>query len=601
MHTINLYYGARLYSNRIIGETLPDPKYTFDNINFISGNGIQTTQTINGVDSDESPSYLTATDETGKTTEWFVIQCIKTRKSQVNLTLRRDFLDEYWTQLKNQPFICEKAGTIPNSLSDAKYKKTMNLSQIKQESHSIYDSNVAEWAKPDAKIQGFIVGYYSKTNNDPLSGTISLDDGDSTISVTLPHDRKWNTVDSAYNVFAIPVGDYYSYTDTLTQTTYKANITPQQAITAGTLMCSKLAEGAYDLQYLPYISIATRSLYDASLSIIDGVYDITINDDTTHDITHIGAVIMLGRSIRSTNIIRLSWSRISEIYYDNRTPMFQRKDNEFNMYRLSSPNQASVFDFSPVRNGGFNAVSLYVALKPQMPYIRVAPVFNGLYGENFNDGRGLICGGDFSLTMVNDAWQTFQVQNKNYQLMFDRNVQSMEINAAMDIYRAAQPNRGRLVGDAIGAATNYVSGNYVGMGENIVDAIGSRKQTLTNTAMSIISNVDRIDNAKDQFQYQLGNIRALPQTLTKISAVTPDFMVYPQLEVYTGTNQEWTNLESSIEYNGIEINMMTQLSVFDHGFIRGTIIKFPEDMHISDEQAAAINAELNTGIYYKEV
>lgn len=601
MHTINLYYGARLYSNRIIGETLPDPKYTFDNINFISGNGIQTTQTINGVDSDESPSYLTATDETGKTTEWFVIQCIKTRKSQINLTLRRDFLDEYWTQLENQPFICEKAGTIPDSLSDAKYKKTMNLSQIKRESHSIYDSNVAEWAQSNARIQGYVVGYYSKTNNDSLSGIISLDDGYETLSVTIPKTRAWNTVDSAYNIFAIPVGDYYSYTTSLTQTTYKANITLQQAVTIGTLMCSTLAEGAYDLQYLPYISIQTSSLYDTTLRAIDGVYDITINDDTTHDITHIGAVLMLGRSSRRSTSVRLRWSGIDEIYYDGRTPMYQRKDNEFNMYRLASPNQASAFEFSPVRNGGFSMLSLYVALKPQTPYIRVAPVFNGLYGNNFNDGRGLICGGDFSLTMVNDAWQTFQVQNKNYQLMFDRNIQSMEINAAMDIYRAAQPNTGRLVGDAVGAVGNYMSGNYVGMGENIIDAVGSRKQTLTNTAMSIISNVDRIDNAKDQFQYQIGNIQALPQTLTKLSAVTPDFMIYPQLEVYSGTSQEWANLESSIEYNGIEINMMTQLSVFDHGFIRGTIIKFPEDMHISDEQAAAINAELNTGIYYKEV
>ena len=52
----------------------------------------------------------------------------------------------------------------------------------------------------------------------------------------------------------------------------------------------------------------------------------------------------------------------------------------------------------------------------------------GLSAGDFNDQRGLICGGDFSLPNVSDAWADYQMQNKNYQNIFDREVQSMEIS-----------------------------------------------------------------------------------------------------------------------------------------------------------------------------
>jgi hypothetical protein len=82
--------------------------------------------------------------------------------------------------------------------------------------------------------------------------------------------------------------------------------------------------------------------------------------------------------------------------------------------RICSPNYAGVFQFSPQKNDGFHYIEINCTYKPFMPYIHLNPDFNGLYGQDFNDNRGLICGGDFSLARLNNAWEEFELQNKNY-------------------------------------------------------------------------------------------------------------------------------------------------------------------------------------------
>ena len=56
--------------------------------------------------------------------------------------------------------------------------------------------------------------------------------------------------------------------------------------------------------------------------------------------------------------------------------------------------------------------------KPFNPLIRIQPSFKGLYGSSFMDGRGLICGGDFSLPIIKSAWVTYQQNNKNFANIF---------------------------------------------------------------------------------------------------------------------------------------------------------------------------------------
>ena len=129
------------------------------------------------------------------------------------------------------------------------------------------------------------------------------------------------------------------------------------------------------------------------------------------------------------------------------------------LVRLVSPNYASFFDINVQYNKGINYFNIDCFYKPYQPYIHVNPDFNGLYGKAFDDVRGLICGGDFSITLTNDAWSTYQLNNKNYQAIFDRNMQSLELNNSVQkMNDIATTFAGTLQGAAAGGGSGGAFG-----------------------------------------------------------------------------------------------------------------------------------------------
>ena len=76
--------------------------------------------------------------------------------------------------------------------------------------------------------------------------------------------------------------------------------------------------------------------------------------------------------------------------------------NEVDLYRLCSPNYNGLFEFSNAKNLVTEKFNVDCTLRPFNPYIHINPVFKGLYGQDFDDQRGLICQGDFSLPLIND-------------------------------------------------------------------------------------------------------------------------------------------------------------------------------------------------------
>lgn len=102
--------------------------------------------------------------------------------------------------------------------------------------------------------------------------------------------------------------------------------------------------------------------------------------------------------------------------------------SETEVYRLCSPNYSGIFEFDPYMNGGVQLFNVDCSYKPFNPYIHINPSFNYLYGDDFNDQRGLIVQGDFSLPQETDAWTQYQLNNKNYQQIFDRQVQNLKVN-----------------------------------------------------------------------------------------------------------------------------------------------------------------------------
>ena len=272
------------------------------------------------------------------------------------------------------------------------------------------------------------------------------------------------------------------------------------------------------------------------------------------------------------------------------------------LVRLVSPNYASFFDINVQYNRGINYFNIDCFYKPYQPYIHVNPDFNGLYGKDFDDVRGLICGGEFSIALTNDAWSTYQLNNKNYQAIFDRNMQSLELNNNIqkinDIASA-------IAGTFQGASSGAMSGAIVGggplgaavgaIGGTFASAIGGaadvqNNETLRNEAMS---------NQRDQFGYQLKNIQALPQGLMKTSSLNNNNKLYPFLEHYTSTAEEKHALENKITYNGMTIMRVGTPSEFSQEdgmtYVKGRLIRttIQDDNHLISD----INAELNQGVY----
>ena len=271
------------------------------------------------------------------------------------------------------------------------------------------------------------------------------------------------------------------------------------------------------------------------------------------------------------------------------------------LVRLVSPNYSSFFDINVQYNKGINYFNIDCFYKPYQPYIHVNPDFNGLYGKDFDDVRGLICGGDFSITLTNDAWSTYQLNNKNYQAIFDRNMQSLELNNSVQkMNEVVSAIAGTLQGTAAGAGSGMAMGGPWGaVAGAAIGTVASAIGGLADLQNNEILRNEAMSNQRDQFGYQLKNIQALPQGLMKTSSLNNNNKLYPFLEHYTSTAEEKHALENKITYSGMTIMRIGTPSEFikaESGtYIKGKLIRttIQDDSHLVSE----INAELNQGVY----
>ena len=374
-----------------------------------------------------------------------------------------------------------------------------------------------------------------------------------------------------------------------------------------------------DIQLLPYCPIQSRIFGT------DGYFDITgltenadyqfIETDETY---HTGIPILwCQQSTFSFNIKHTITNPFEELSFAGQVfkegkPLPKKLWNETTTYRLCSPNYSSSFEFSPAKNNGVAAFNIDCSYKPFQPYIHINPIFDGLYGKDFDDPRGLICGGDFSLTQLNDAWETYERQNINYEKSFQRQIQNMETNQK---YQKLQEQITAITGTIQGGISGAMSGALMSSGNPYATIAGGVAGTAASLAGGIADiaikdkfRAEAIDFTRDQFGYSLGNIQALPQTISKVSAFTANNKIYPVLETYTATEQEVEALLYKIGYNGMTVMRIGNLNDFilnktDLGkyaptgknYFKGKLINLDvnEDFHIIN----ALSAEINKGVY----
>jgi hypothetical protein len=410
--------------------------------------------------------------------------------------------------------------------------------------------------------------------------------------ITITADADGQTRDCPYNIFAIPYGDDYRMASVSEKFNVYSNadlaLRIMNALIAGE---SGTAGSLYDVQLLPYCPLPLlMEKQTGSQHPVIGL------DAIPHALWHTiqgkdNAVLGVYFNVPSSSIQATINYTININNY--------KIQNETEFCRLCSPNWNGMFEFSPAKNRGVDYFTVDMELKPFQPYIHVAPKWNegGLYGIRSNDPIGLICGGDFGLTMISDAWQTYERQNKNYQNIFDRQIQNLEVQnkygKITDIVSGA-------VGTVQGGATSAMMGGMMGgpTGGIIGGVVGGALSAgggIADFAINEALRNENMDYTKDQFGYQLGNIRALPDTLSRVNSFNPNNKIFPILEFYGCSDEETEALKQKIKYNGMSIGRIGKLRDFvnpeETTYVKGQLIvldELPEDSHFANDIANEI-------------
>ena len=272
--------------------------------------------------------------------------------------------------------------------------------------------------------------------------------------------------------------------------------------------------------------------------------------------------------------------------------------------RLAANNQSKFFDFNWIKNRGVSKIRVDYTYKPYSPFIKVTPRWNrgGLYDTEARtvDPRGLIIAGDMSIAQVTDRWADYELNNKNYLSIFDRQIQHMEYQrdwgmGAAGVAAAA----GTVAGGVAGAALGSMAGGIGAVPGAVLGAAGGALTGGLDVATNWITQNEAIDYTKDLFEYQLGNIKALPQGLAKTAAQTIIDAYVPTLEYWAATVTEENTLENKIKYNGMTVQRIDYLYNFlpQGGYFKAQLIRLPETFSGETHMANAIAKELNKGVY----
>ena len=492
-----------------------------------------------------------------------------------------------------------------NEAADATLKSILYKSvKIGDKTYNIFPSNKLIWKEqvvPASTFQLLSTNLndnilVNKNNNNSYIVTLkyyeagyTLVESTQTIKTTMPgKDKMIQLRKDPYAMFCVPYGEVKLRKDGVDQiTTVK-----DAALIATGITASAGDATVLDIQLLPYCPIREIVVDDEK-----GVVDYS-------SLTRAGQVQDIKNEADAV-ISKMFWCTDNSFSFQIPLKLVvddYKIENETTTYRLCSPNYNGLFEFNLAKNGGLDWIEVNCSYKPQTPYIQLNPNFKKLYGQNattglsagdYNDQRGLICGGDFSLPNVSDAWANYQMQNKNYQNIFDREVQSMEIS---NKYQRVSDWMGLVSGTAksgmaIGSLSNPVAGG-ISAGINLATGIASN-------IMSDKLRDEQLNLKKDLFNYNLQNVQALPQSVSKTAAFNINSKYVPFLEKYTCTEEEKNALRDKLKWQGMTVMRTGQIQDYvwgDDTYIEAMPLRLSglsEDTHT----AQAIAQELNMGTY----
>lgn len=392
-----------------------------------------------------------------------------------------------------------------------------------------------------------------------------------------------------FDIFCIPYSDDMSIQ--VGSSIISAN--KQFAMSLASEIGRTLGEYCYDIQLLPYCPMT-------GYTVTEKLFDINSTDSKRYTAV----------KKDEETIYWLFWSTSSSGTFNIpylEYPTNIKLSNQCDMYRLVSPNYSGQFEFNLAKNGGIDYFNVDYTYLPVSSYIHVNPNFMNLYGQDFNDARGLICQGDFSIMYLSDAWVNYQQQNKNFEQIFSREISNMDVNRkyqrmseTISAWTGAI-GAGGGIGGLIGGVAGAIGGTIAG-GVSLAAGYADR-------AISDKLYQESVSFKKDVHEMQLENIKALPNSIAKTTAYTENNKIFPILEYYTCTDEERDLVGRAIANMGMTVNAVGKpinyinndwawTNGFDKGFFKATLLRIenlPEDYHMLQ----SIAEELSLGVYFK--
>lgn len=440
------------------------------------------------------------------------------------------------------------------------------------------------------------------------------------LKVTLPaSEARYHLKDAPYDMFCIPYADNYEITDDIAAPTFTVTHNKQNSMSiaqglaqaVGTQEATAaIGSNLYDLQLLPFCPFTGYTMindHKMSLNCKGNTLRYTLLKKNDND----AQAIMIWSTASSGNMVVDPGIK----YTENK-----KIGNQCDMMRIVSPNYNGIYEFNPAKNGGLKNLNISFTYLPYQPFIRIKPQFGGIYapknGEQFDDATGLICQGDFSLSYLSDKWAEYQVQNKNYNNIFDREIENLELQHKLQ--RELEPWQLR-AGNISGAASGAMSGGVVGglaggIVGGLIGGAASIAAGLKDREVNETLRQEALDYKNDMFGFQLGNIKALPNSITKVTAYNIINNVFPLIEFYTCTPEEKLAVAKKIAWNSMTVGRIGVIDNFlnnswryeyrpgsyltDEGYIKAKLIRINyanDDFHLFN----TISDELNKGVYFK--
>lgn len=403
--------------------------------------------------------------------------------------------------------------------------------------------------------------------------------------------------DAPYGMFAIPYGQVTIKNTGGSFTSI--DITPETSYRVANEFAKKYAGGGvlYDLQLLPYCPCR-------QIILPDGTMDINNNSALFSPITD-----------EQNNVLGVIFTcPVSSFTFDiplNIPVVNKKMENQTDMYRLVSPNYNGQFEFSAAKNDGVHFINVDCTYLPYNPYLHLNPDWNLLYGKDFNGPIGLLCGGQFSLPIINDQFKTYEINDKNYNNAFLREIDNMQTNRK---YQRIQEQIGVGIGALQGGAAGAFAGGQIkpGIGSLIGGLVGAGASLaggLKDLEISDKLYSEALDYKHDMHGFALDNIKALPYSLGRVSAYTFNNALWPFIEFWTCTEEEKKAFANKIAYNSMTVGVIDKIinykdntwsykDITDKGYIKARLIRLEgieDDTHLLNSLAD----EVYKGFYTK--